>query len=788
MAITYTADHAVATTAAITSSSITVASGDLIVLMYSNWGVPGTITPSNSGTAITWNLIASQSASAQCPVYAWYGIVGTGGTITCTVTHGGGAQDCNLSTIVHTGVHATNPVPSGNRFTGHSAVGSPSQAITPTATGSALWMMTANYNAQNNNVALSGCTIENIRFDAGNYCAAVIRPTTQPKTDATALTIGVTNTSVNNENWVAFEVQIAGEAPPPPPPTDITGKGKKSLGWIQSRRRRTSADILYQQIQWGDIDTAEKLIWNDWFFDNNGGIAIAINGLASTSLQGELTTAIPFTLSSLAQTTVTNLLTTKISFIQSLDVISTINSSLSTNIKLTNVAQANVSLSNTLTTTIALACSAQATTTVNSELKKKPIYIQQRNHTYDYNGKGWFNSDIVDVKGLFDKDLIILANPAVQLSAINSSLATVTNNLSTNLRFNNSAVAQATVTNLITSKISLATNLNVQTTNNTVLTSAILLNNSSQANVVLTSNLSTAIPLVNIAQAVASVSSNVITKIALINTANNIATFNETLITKIPLNNNCLAQVSVNENLSTAIKLTNNAQAVTLFNTVLNGNLVLFTNNALASSTFTETLTTGISLSNTAQSISNVINNVSTTIKLSSAFTNNSLVNATLSGGAATLSINAIAQAISESSITTSIKLAAIANTQSSVLNDLSTSIYLNTNSIAQAILTGSITTGIALNTFTQAVTSANNTLEVNQGISLSSLLVNNSVYNINLQTAISLINNAYSISNFNSTLFSLSSSSIKRKYTILPEVRIYNVKAEQRGYNVEKE
>lgn len=51
----------------------------------------------------------------------------------------------------------------------------------------------------------------------------------------------------------------------------ITGKGKRLDGWLQSRRRRRSADILYQQLQWADKDNTEKLVWNDWFFDATAG-------------------------------------------------------------------------------------------------------------------------------------------------------------------------------------------------------------------------------------------------------------------------------------------------------------------------------------------------------------------------------------------------------------------------------------------------------------------------------------------------------------------------------------
>lgn len=214
MAITYaiwsaTTDNSAASFVT-TSPSLTLATNDIVVAIYgiSDSNNAGTPTITNSGSALTWNLIANIGATGNCKVEAWWAKLADNTARTVTVTH---TVDTNqtkrLHCIVHTGAHQTDPVPTGKVYSATGATDA-SQSITPTASGSALWMMAGDWVPTNSFAAIANCTLEDTLHDAGMYTVTLVRPTTQPRTDANAFSIGETDTA-GTIAWLAFEVQAA---------------------------------------------------------------------------------------------------------------------------------------------------------------------------------------------------------------------------------------------------------------------------------------------------------------------------------------------------------------------------------------------------------------------------------------------------------------------------------------------------------------------------------------------------------------------------------------------------
>ena len=217
MAITYTSDNVDRAHGSgffdITSGSLSIAVDDIILALWAvedNTNV-GVVSISNSGTALTWNLIAQTNTGSNCKVSAWWAISAHNENRTVTVNHTlDNTKATKLCCHVLTGAHLTNPVPPGNVFSGTGAT-DVSQSITPTASGSALWMAAADWAATNTFAAIANCTLDSTTHAGGFYTATVIRPTTQPRTDANAFTIGETDTA-GTIAWIAFEVQAAPDA------------------------------------------------------------------------------------------------------------------------------------------------------------------------------------------------------------------------------------------------------------------------------------------------------------------------------------------------------------------------------------------------------------------------------------------------------------------------------------------------------------------------------------------------------------------------------------------------
>lgn len=225
MAITYTEYFKSLTSgvegADITSNSISVVSGDLITVAWiveNNWtpnDVGGTITISNTGTALSWNNIGNtgtQASGDSCYVRVWYAVATASESITITTASNGTPNTpiSSQSVVVHTGVHATTPVPAGNIYSGKKST-DVSQSITPTSSGSCLWAVFGDWSATNTFAAIANCTIESSRHDATKYTVCVMRPTTQPRTDASAFTLGETDTN-GDISYVIWEVQAAPSA------------------------------------------------------------------------------------------------------------------------------------------------------------------------------------------------------------------------------------------------------------------------------------------------------------------------------------------------------------------------------------------------------------------------------------------------------------------------------------------------------------------------------------------------------------------------------------------------
>lgn len=213
MAITYTVDNvdSVAGVTTTVSNTLTVTATSVIVVTYqgSDNLTAGTLTISNSGTALTWNAIATTNTVNTCKLQSWWAFGDANGNRTVTVTRSrADAVDRRLTCIVHEGADQTTPVPAGKVASGTGTTDY-QVTITPTnANGSALWAFAADWNQTNSFAAIANCTLQYTRDVAGQYTTTLVRPTTQPRTDGTAFTIGETDTA-GAISYTSFEVVAA---------------------------------------------------------------------------------------------------------------------------------------------------------------------------------------------------------------------------------------------------------------------------------------------------------------------------------------------------------------------------------------------------------------------------------------------------------------------------------------------------------------------------------------------------------------------------------------------------
>lgn len=201
----------------VTVSGISVATGDVVLALWVNAGYASgdALTVSSTGGLLSsWSNRATVAVADNCHAAAFFATAIGSGAITVTVASNGSfPKPGSLAVIVHTGAHATDPAPTGNVFSGSGAT-DVGQSITPTASGSCLWMICGDWAQTNSYVARTDNTIDNTHDVAGEYTSALIRPTTNPRTDANSFTIGETDTS-GSIAWVALEVQADGGSPPP---------------------------------------------------------------------------------------------------------------------------------------------------------------------------------------------------------------------------------------------------------------------------------------------------------------------------------------------------------------------------------------------------------------------------------------------------------------------------------------------------------------------------------------------------------------------------------------------
>ena len=260
MALTYVETYttqAGSTGGDITSSSFSVAVDDWVTVMFAtedNAGA-GTLSISNTGTAISWGSpFAITATDGNCKVAAWKGKATAAESITVTVLGNGVATVASaISCVVHTGAHQTDTVPSGNIFSGVGA-NDASQSITPTATGSCLWMVLGDWTASNALGPNGNCTTES-SVSTGGYSTAIIRPTTQPRTDAAAFTIGEASDGDATETtaWIAFEVQAAPESKQyARPSADVTDGA-----WISNTNTAVDLYLFMDETPAADTDFIE---------------------------------------------------------------------------------------------------------------------------------------------------------------------------------------------------------------------------------------------------------------------------------------------------------------------------------------------------------------------------------------------------------------------------------------------------------------------------------------------------------------------------------------------------
>lgn len=214
MALTYTTDfkgQASGVSATITSNTITANTGDFITIAacYDDDAKSTAWTVSNTGTAITWTKQIETSASQNCKVVMWSGTAGVTPPTTVSVQSTAGAAITGskaLFTAIHTGAHTVTPLPAGNLFSGTGGT-DVTQAITPSSSGSALWMLAGDWSQTNSFAAAASCTLAaTVYNEAGQQTVVPIQPTTNPRTDAASFTIGESDTA-GKIAWAAWDVQ-----------------------------------------------------------------------------------------------------------------------------------------------------------------------------------------------------------------------------------------------------------------------------------------------------------------------------------------------------------------------------------------------------------------------------------------------------------------------------------------------------------------------------------------------------------------------------------------------------
>lgn len=186
-----------------------------VVMMVFRDDVPaGNITVSNTNGVLTWNLIQDANVGGASRVLAYWARVDTTASRRVTASWDSGNNLTWAQYYVRmTGVDA-GATPIGSSSKG-SNVASATYNITPAGSGSAAFMLAADANSTGTQTisAGSGCGIVMQATGNTHFCSAVISPTTNPRTDASAFTLAETHTGTG-VSWVGFEVKAAASASP----------------------------------------------------------------------------------------------------------------------------------------------------------------------------------------------------------------------------------------------------------------------------------------------------------------------------------------------------------------------------------------------------------------------------------------------------------------------------------------------------------------------------------------------------------------------------------------------
>jgi hypothetical protein len=204
MALSYTTyvepDPGFVTGGDVSSTSRTYNSGELVTVVWVGAdnqisGNTFTVSVSNTNTAQTWSSVVETNTNSNCKISVHRCVMSTtqAMVITAAGSERGGTLHAHMFVIVESGQHATTPIPAGN-VASTASTADYSRSITPTATGSDLWAVAADWNQTNTFAAIANCTLIAGVNVSGQYTTTLIRPTTQPRGDASAFTIGETDT------------------------------------------------------------------------------------------------------------------------------------------------------------------------------------------------------------------------------------------------------------------------------------------------------------------------------------------------------------------------------------------------------------------------------------------------------------------------------------------------------------------------------------------------------------------------------------------------------------------
>jgi hypothetical protein len=304
MALTYNAAalkiQAFGVGAAITSNTLSCSTGDYITVeVYVADSINVTaLTISNNGSAITWTLRASVgTAASDCPIWLYDGIAGATPptTVTATATAGNNlTTNKGISVRAHQGAHATTPMPAGNIFTAENQ-SSISRSITPTASGSCLWMACGDWDAGNTFVEGANTSFEGAAVhEAGQATYALFRPTTQPRGDASAFTLAETHTG-SAVTYIAYEVQAAAASNPTlssPTPSGIIATATDATIGATTDVASGTAYCVLDSTSLAGVTNAQVLAGNDASnnptdFDFSASVGSTTISIPATGLTAE---------------------------------------------------------------------------------------------------------------------------------------------------------------------------------------------------------------------------------------------------------------------------------------------------------------------------------------------------------------------------------------------------------------------------------------------------------------------------------------------------------------------